>query len=169
MEEFEQTMTEEDIEHAVVSYGTDMAKWPGDLRANAAQFAGTSAGKSVLEKLQALDKLTMLAKQDRWQSGNVDAFLGQLKAIPDDFSQQQESIASIRASSRAVGTFVDRLFDPVRLWSPAGLVSQGVFASALLFAGLMVGVNAAGTESFDDYDISAGLFDTSEQDYSIDG
>lgn len=113
----------------------------------------------------ALDKITAQAKKDLQQSGDAAAFLAHLTAIPDEFSQRQTNIAPVRA----IGTFIDRLFDPVRLWSPAGLVSQGVFATALLFAGLMVGVNAAGTETFEDYDISATLFDVSEQDFSIDG
>ncbi len=161
-------MTEEELENAIVTHGTDMAKWPERLRADAAMFAETDAGKSACAERQVLDKMMIQAKQEQ-QLGDADMFLAQLTAIPEEFSQQQAVIAATGSTGWTFGAFIDRIFDPVRLWSPVGLVSQGVFASALLVAGLLVGVNAAGTESFDDYDISAGLFENSDQDYSIDG
>ncbi len=169
MKEEERDMTEEELENTIVTHGTDMANWPEGLRADAARFAETDTGKAAFSEMQALDKMMMQAKQELLQSEGADMFLAQLKAIPDEFSQKQTVIAVTGTTSWTVGAFIDRIFDPVRLWSPAGLFSQGVFASVLLFAGLMVGVNAAGTESFEDYDISAGLFEGSDQDYSIDG
>jgi len=170
MKEEERHMTEEELENAIVAHGLDMAMWPEGLRADAAAFAKTTEGKAALAEAQALDSVMLQAKQEQQQSGEADMFLAQLKAIPDEYSQQQPVAApATDTASWTLGAVIDRVFDPVRLWSPAGLVSQGVFVSALLFAGLTVGANATGTESFDDYDISADLFETSDQDYSIDG
>lgn len=167
--EKERDMTEEDFESAIVTHGADTVKWPESLRADAAAFAETHKGKSVIAGALSLDRMMTQAKADIQRSGNADMFLAQLNAIPEKFDQPQAVIAEAGSTSWTPGTLIDRVFDPARFWSPVGLVSQGVFASVLLFAGLMVGINAAGTESLEDYDISAGLFESSEQDYSIDG
>jgi len=163
-----QQMTEQEFEMSVVTYGSDMAGWPDTLQQIASAFIATTEGRRAYENARKLDE-RMMQMQAELQGEHSDAFLAQLKAIPAGF-EQQHSVAFTGVGGKwTIGSLIDRAFEPARLWSPAGLVSQGAFAAGLLFAGLMVGANAAGSESFEDYDISASLFENSEQEYSIDG
>ncbi len=170
MKKFEHKMTDEDFEASIVSYGTVIAAWPDDARASASRFIKTQAGKLALERSKAMDQVTAQMQADlRGRGGDARAFLAQLTAIADEHSQQHYGAAPNSKINWAVGSFLGRLFEPARIWSPAGLVSQGAFAAALLFAGVMVGANAGGIENFEDYDISAGLFEATDQEYSFDG
>lgn len=170
MEQIEQEMTEEEFEFAVAAHGIDLANWPDGLQQAARGFIATAEGKLVYENAKKLDQHMMLMQAGlRDQDSDGDAFLAQLKFIPAQFEQQHRTTTAGGESGWRINSLIDRLFEPARLWSPAGLVSQGAFAAALLFAGLMVGANAAGTESYEDYDISAGLFESNYQEYSIDG
>lgn len=169
MEQFEQQMTEEDFEAAVVTYGSDIAIWPEALEQAASAFIATTEGKLAYENARKFDQNMRQIQAEFRGDGEVDAFLARLKSIPGEFVQQQGVAVGGGSGAWSIYSLIDRFFEPARPWSRAGLVSQGVFASALLFAGLMVGANAASTEGFEDYDISAGLFEVSDQDYSIDG
>lgn len=167
---FEQKMSSEELERAIVSYGPDRAMWPDDLRRAAEAFAITDVGKLAYDNARKLDEhMTQAHAKLCGQDSDVAAFLTNLKAIPVQFEQQHDVLTAGDTTGWTISTLIEKWFDPTRLWSPAGLVSQGAFASALLFAGLMVGAEAAGRESYEDYDISADLFDVSEQEYSIDG
>ncbi len=170
MEKFEHKMTEEEFEAGIVSYGTEIAIWPDEARASALKFIETDPGKLALERSGEMEEYTAQMRADlRSQDGDTSAFLAQLTAIADVHSQQHQSAAPIPETNWSVASVIDRFFEPARLWSPAGLVSQGAFAAALLFVGVMVGANAGGTESFEDYDISSGLFEAADQEYSFDG
>lgn len=172
MENSEQKMTPDGFELAVVAYGPDMAAWPEGLQHLAKVFIATDEGKRVHDNSRMLDQHMTHAKANLSLDKDTKAFMANLAAIPAQFEQQHVPPVAMTAAGESgwrLGALLDRLLEPARLWSPVGLVSQGACAAALLFAGVMVGVNAAGSESFEDYDISAGLFDVSEQDYSIDG
>jgi len=170
LEKFEHKMTEEEFEANIVSYGFELAAWPADVRVAGSQFIKTDVGKLALEKSSKMEQFAAQMRKDlRGQDGDASAFLARLTAIADDHSQQHQSAAPSPKNNWSVGSFVDKFFEPARIWSPAGLVSQGAFAAALLFAGVMVGANAGGTESFEDYDISSGLFEAADQEYSFDG
>jgi len=163
-------MTEEEFETCIVSYGMEIAIWPDDVRAAALKFIETDAGKLAFENSRVMEQYTAQMRKGLQGNGNdASVFLSQLTAIADNHSQQHQSAAPIPETNWSVGSAIDRLFEPARIWSPAGLVSQGVFAAALLFAGVMVGANAGGAESFEDYDISSGLFEAADQEYSFDG
>lgn len=170
MEKFEREMTEEEFEANIVSYGVEIAAWPDDVRAAASQFVKTDVGMLTMEKSREMEQFTsQMQEYVRGRGGDANVFLARLTVIADDHSQQHQIAAPNPKTNWSVGSFIDKFFKPARIWSPAGLVSQGAFAAALLFAGVMVGANAGGTESFEDYDISSELFEATDQEYSFDG
>lgn len=163
-------MTEADYDACAVMYGADVALWPTADRARALEFLKTPNGQSALAFDKVLAAL-QLDERDNEMVGQVDSanFLTRLQAIPDQYTQDLLPV-SVDAQTflQKVESFVDRIFDPVRLWSPAGLATQGLAVVLLMGVGVFVGAQQ-GPETFDDYDISAGLFEANSTEYSIDG
>lgn len=170
-----EAMTEEQFEVCRVRYGRDVETWPTRLRGPALEFIASSAGADHVQAVARMASLFDRAGQQ--EKADAGDFLSRLADIP--LQHEQESVRqSARQSARqnrganiggwSFGRRIEQLFEPALLFSVRGLVSQGAFAAVLLVSGVMVGLDAAQTDTFDDYDISAGLFETEDQGFALD-
>jgi len=165
-------MTEADYDACVVAHGTDIALWPATERSRAREFLQTSDGQDASK----LDNLFATlgpdeGGNDMMMQADTTDFLTRLQAIPDQYPQQATAAnasAGTQSLGKKVGAFIDGLLDPARLWSPTGLAAQGFAFVLLMGVGMFVGAQQ-GPEMFNDYDVSAGIFEANNSEYSIDG
>lgn len=168
-------MTEEQFDDCYVRYGADLGRWPADRRAAAARFAGTATGIKYQKATVQMDALFSAAAASE-QQAETDAFLARLAGIPDTYDQVVDTTAPTAAdmkirgiSVRSFAAFFEQFFEPSRLFSLRGLVSQGAFAVVLLVSGIVVGLDAGQIDEFEEYDVSAALFGEEDQGFSLDG
>lgn len=171
-------MSKEQFEEDLARFGPKVGSWPDHMRGAAHLFAETDTGKCLLADARQLDQLfceLRYSEQGDTATDHAGSFMERLSQIPGTHVQE---IAGPMArlpglvSDWSLSSFFGQLFDPARLFSARGLVSQGVFAAVLLVSGIVVGLEAVQTDlqgSYEDYDISAGLFGDEEQDLSFDG
>ena len=172
MSKSQSVMTEEDYDACVVAYGVDVALWPEADRVRAVAFMRSPQGLNAISLDNAFTDYRSKERADEMTAEtNTADFLMRLQAIPDQYPKQASS-NQVKASTQWFGqklaAFVDGLIEPGRLWSPLGLATQGFAVALLMGVGMLVGAQQ-GTETFTDYDISAGLFEENTADYSIDG
>lgn len=116
----------------------------------------------------------LFAKARREAQGQDDAeslaFLNSLAGIPGRQPQEQIQASSAVSVGWSLSGLIDAWFEPSRLLSARGLMSQGAFAMVLLVSGIVTGLEMAEEpQVFDDFDVSAGLFGDEEDTYSFDG
>lgn len=100
----------------------------------------------------------------------AQSFLDTLTSVPDRHTQAIPGVNATPARRGSFGSFFEAWFDPATLLSARGLVSQGAFAAVLLVTGIVAGLEAAeDPQVFDDFDVSAGLFGSEDDDYALDG
>lgn len=163
-----QEITADAFDAFVVRHGSDPVAWPTDAAMHA--FAATEEGSAMLAGHQAMDR-AFAAEGDMGAADGAD-FLAALKAIPD--AHRQASAAAAEAVAAAPQGLMDRLFDRLigqgRLWSPLGFAAQGAAVALVLMLGVFVGMQGGPTGDYDEYDISAGLFEADEDGgFSLDG
>ncbi|WP_262693476.1 hypothetical protein [Kordiimonas aquimaris] len=163
-------MTEADYDACAAVHGVDIALWPAADRARALVFLNTPKGQNIA----AFDRMLTALRPDEGESEMIlqtDAtnFLARLQAIPDQYPQDLSPVrVEAQTFLQKIESFIDDAFDPARLWSPAGLATQGLAVALLMGIGVLVGAGQ-GPDTFNDYDISAGLFEVSSTEFSIDG
>ncbi len=100
----------------------------------------------------------------------AQSFLNALTSVPDRHAQAIPTLNPVPVRPSSFGSFFNALFDPATLLSARGLVSQGAFAAVLLVTGMVAGLEAAeDPQVFDDFDVSAGLFGSEDDNYALDG
>lgn len=104
------------------------------------------------------------------EGAESQAFLNSLAAIPDRHPQEQAQGAVAASAGWSLFRLIDAWFEPSRLLSARGLISQGAFAMVLLVSGIVTGLEMAEEpQVFDDFDVSAGLFGGEDEPFSLNG
>lgn len=168
-------MTTAEYDDCVVSYGTNISLWPEADHERARAYLKTPEGLDAVLFDQALATVALESQANDLLVTNTDAdFLTRLQSIPENHIQSGISQHSKQQNSsliNALDVWAGKLFNPDRFWSPAGFTAQGAMAAVLLLLGMAVGAQQS-PDTFEDYDISAGLFDESSlnnQGFSVDG
>lgn len=170
-------MTPDEYRALRVQYGPDVGAWPEGERVAVDAFLNTQIGQQVCAQETGLDALlTDVRKEAEKDCGNPADFLAALSVIPEQHSQSKQP-AEPRPSNiwQVISEFLDRLLSPKALFSPAGFASQGAAFAVLLFAGVLVGLNApansdSGGEYNGDnlgYDLTESLFGGDANVYSF--
>jgi hypothetical protein len=172
MKKHSDLMTVAAYDACVVKYGADTSCWPENERDRVHAFLKTSEGSSAALVDNAFADV-MGETGDATMPNHADAadFLARLQAIPEQYPHPAfavDSDAQDQSFTIALGAWLGSLLEPKSLWSPAGFLAQGAMAAVLLVAGVFVGVQQR-PDTFDDYDISATLFEENSPEYSIDG
>lgn len=118
-----------------------------------------------------LDMVFAKARRETQGQGEADsqAFLNSLAGIPDRHPQQRAQASAV-SDGWSLSGLIDAWFEPSRLLSARGLISQGAFAAVLLVSGIVTGLEMAEEpQVFDDFDISAGLFGGEEETFYLNG
>lgn len=144
-------MTEQQFEEARVAFGADLAIWPTSERQAAEAFLETPEGIALRAELDVLDAL-LAREAARAPDADSDAFLDRLLDIPGQHAQ-----LAVANTVESGSGFRSLMRDVRGLFSPLGLVSQGVAYAAVLAVGVFVGLQTP-AEDVRELDLSASMF-----------